>query len=90
MYGDSFGTDPFSSILAAAVGGGIITLLFMTVLLAAYWLFFYSLIKAAVRNGMIEAAKKTGVSIGGGSGYTVSGYPPPQEYGPPTAPAYRE
>lgn len=90
MYGGNYGADPVSTFATALVGGGILTIAFILVSLAAYWLFFYSLIKAAVRNGMIEAAKKTGGSIGGGSGYTVSGYPPPQEYGPPTAPAYRE
>jgi hypothetical protein len=74
------------SLLGLLFAGGVIYLLlwFAVCFIGAY--ISYRIIKAAVRNGMIEAINRTGLSGGVGSGGYVQGYPPAQSYGPPPAP----
>lgn len=84
MYGS--GTDPLTSMLSTLFAGGVIAIIFTAIGAFFSWCFFYLTIKAAVRNGMIEASRKTG-GLGGGT--YIQGYPPPQDLGAPAAPTYR-
>lgn len=87
MYPNSYptpatATGGLGSVLA---GGLLYTLLLAGIILVIYWIFFYLVIKTAVRNGVVEAIQKTG--LGDGPVTYVQGYPPGQEYGAPPAPA---
>lgn len=84
MYG-----DPTGDLVAAVVGVGLtyILLIFAGTFLNYY--IFYRIVKAAVKNGTVEAINKTGGGFGGGNSNFVQGFPPEQDYAPPAAPAYR-
>lgn len=86
MYPDPPVSGGVDGLIALLMTGGLIWFLFLvgTVLLTAY--VNYRIMKAAVRNGVVEALRKTGSSGGFGSGEYVQGYPPPQTYGAPVAP----
>jgi hypothetical protein len=88
MYSTPYGaagSDPVSSFVNLVVAGSVVYLVVMLCLVLGTMLVSYLIIKAAVRNGVIEAIKKTGV--GGGTPTYVQGYPPPQDgYGAPPAP----
>jgi hypothetical protein len=69
-------------LVGAVLTGGIVVLLFFLLLLILIMWVYYRLIRAAVRDGILDAAKKTG-SDGGGTPM-VNGYPPHQDATPLT------
>lgn len=78
-----------NGLFSALFTGGLVGIGFFLVLFALSVLLWYMVIKTAVRNGMIEALKKTGNDGFGGGGGHISGYPPAQTgYGAPPAPGY--
>lgn len=76
--------DPLGGIgsLIAGVLGSYVLIVLIVSLLGA--LINYLMIKAAVRNGVIEAIKKTGLDSR--SSGIISGYPPQSGYAAPAAP----
>lgn len=74
-----------SGLLGLLFAGSAMTLLLVLIVVLIGALFAYALIKAAVRQGVIEAIRKTGLNTGGSS--FVNGYPPVQSYGAPVAPS---
>jgi hypothetical protein len=69
--------------------GGLVTLGMTLGLFALGVLIWYLVIKAAVRDGIIQAYKKMGIDSPGDGGL-INGYPPAQvQVGPPPAPGYQ-
>ncbi len=65
---------------------GVLLLVYLAVALLGM-LVSYLIIKAAVRNGVIEAMRKTGsTGFGSGTGTYINGWPPAQPGGAPAAP----
>jgi len=88
MYGTAAsGTSGLDSLFSGVVAGGLIGLGFGALIVFFSASLSYLFIKAAVRNGVIEAIKKTGLDSGGSR--IINGYPPDQSYGAPVAPNYR-
>jgi predicted lipid-binding transport protein (Tim44 family) len=80
-------TASIGGLLGAVVAGSLLYILFTLgiAVLAVY--INYRIMKAAVRNGVVEAIRKTGVGSTGTSGQ-IQGYPPASGYiGAPAAPA---
>lgn len=81
-------TDATGGLFGALLAGGLVIILIYVLAFLIGTYFTYRLIRAAVRDGIIAANRKTGVSIGGGSPAQVNGWPPAQEVGAPPAPVY--
>ncbi|TLM78933.1 MAG: hypothetical protein FDZ70_03325 [Actinobacteria bacterium] len=64
-------------LLNAIMVGGVAYLAFAIAMFAGGVLVAYLIIKNAVRDGMIQAIKRTGLDSAGGSTF-IHGYPPPQ------------
>jgi hypothetical protein len=84
MYPSVQSSDLVGSLMA---GGLTLFLVLMGVALLGMY-FNYRVMKAAVRNGVVEALAKTGGSSPSGTPL-VQGYPPEQTYVAPPAPSYR-
>ena len=93
MYPNGLATpaasDPFSSLLGAVIAGGLIYILFALVVTFVSYYIFYRIVRAAVRDGVVDAHRKTGGLGSGGGGNSLSGWPPAQDLGAPAAPVYR-
>jgi uncharacterized membrane protein YqiK len=75
-------------LFGALIAGGIVGLVIVVALIALSIFASYLLIKIAVRNGVLEALKRSGLDSGG-PGF-VHGYPPDTRgAGAPPAPSYR-
>lgn len=96
MYGTAApGTESIDSaitgMLAAGFVGVILYLLTMLLLVILSYYLAYRIMKAAVRNGVVEAIQRTGIGPrpgAGGTGAIVSEQPG-RGAGVPPAPAYR-
>lgn len=86
MYTTPAPTPGTGDLIGALLAGGAIYLGFVLLLALLGVLMAYAIIKTAVRQGMIEAIKKTGLNSGGSASF-IQGYPPTQSYGAPVAPA---
>jgi hypothetical protein len=85
-YPTGGGIGAFFGVLLA---GGIVGLLVLVAVIALCAYFYYRVIRAGVRDGMMDAMRKTGSSGFGGTPM-VDGYPPPiANVGPPPAPGYQ-
>lgn len=86
MYPSSSLMSPGGDILGTLLAG---SLAYVLIAGAISILITYLVIKTAVRNGVIEAIRKTGLDSGPSVSY-VSGYPPAQAYGAPPAPVVED
>lgn len=97
MYGTaSPGTESIDSaiggLLAASFMGVLVSLVVMTLLAILSYYVAYRVMKAAVRNGVIEAIERTGLGAATGSGGGGGSIANQQASGgltAPPAPAYR-
>lgn len=86
-YG-GYGSDPISGMMGGILAAGAIYIVIWLALAILSVYISYRIIRAGVRDGVIDALKRTGnTSFGGGQ--VIHGYPPEQEIGPPAAPIYR-
>lgn len=83
MYTGVPSDNPAAGLIGLIMAGSAIYIVFVIALAVLSAYISYRIIKAAVRNGVIEAMQKTGNS--GGQGL-IQGYPPAQNYGAPAAP----
>jgi hypothetical protein len=76
---------------AAIAAGGIVAIVFVVVIYVAFLVLMlyigYRITKAAVRNGMVEALKKTGFVDPSGRRIAAAGPAPVQGYGAPLPPS---
>ena len=80
--------DPTSALGALAAGGivaVVISIVFFALVIFLYYLFF----KACVRNGVIEALKRTGYVDAAGRRTYAPVAAPVQTYSAPAAPPYQ-
>jgi hypothetical protein len=86
----SVGGGVAGGLLGLLFTGGLIWALFIIGLYMIGIFIVYMVLKTAIRNGIVEALRKTdNVGLGSSGGSPVSGYPPSQEgVGPPAAPSY--
>jgi len=80
--------DPFGSLLGVVVAGGLIYILVVLAVAFISYYIFYRVVRAAVRDGVVDAHRKTGGLGSSGSGTSLSGWPPDQSVAP-AASGYR-
>lgn len=83
MYTSAPGGDPGSSLMGMLMAGSAIYLFFVFASVFIGYYILYRVTKAAVRDGVMEAMRKSG---GVASPGFIQGYPPAQAYGAPVAP----
>ena len=78
--------DLMGGLVGALLTTGFVSIMFLVVTVAVVAYIWYRIIRAGVRDGMIQAMARTGStgSVGGSS--VAQGYPPDQSYGAPPAP----
>lgn len=72
----------FGTLLA----GSLLYILFVLLIALLGFYISYRIIKAAVRDGAIEAINRTGLASQGNTGGFIHGYPPVQTYDAPVPP----
>lgn len=82
-------TDALGGVFASIVTGGLLGLLVVGLVLIVGWYILYRVVRSAVRDGMVDANRKTGGGVIAGGGGYVNGWPPEQQVSAPAAPVYR-
>lgn len=83
MYTSVPGSDAGSTFMGMLMAGSAIYLFFAFAITFINYYILYRVAKAAVRDGVLEASRRTGGLTSAGF---VQGYPPAQAYGAPVAP----